>query len=533
MAHREKGRVPAAHSNPSHDSSISSGEKISINNLDFDISSIRIDSFSTDELGGAKLFATVFKNRFRFVHTNPSNTDLGYWLVWSPEWSEGSRYWYPDERHLVWDCAMQFSEIIRQRALKLRRNANESREAYVERQERYTSWAYRFRNKKALKSLLGLATQQPEMKVIPSDLDQDLWILPTQKQRVDLHTGECRIAQPAQLITRGLSFNLVSSMPIPHWTEFLQGVFGHDPEIISCVQRIVGYSLTTDISEQVIFVLVGNGSNGKSTFVNILTELLGDWVIQTKGSFLMSNSRKFSDYEFELEAARWENARIVIAEESTEGDVLDSALIKRATDPITHARKMYVGPVDFPTRYKLFLVTNHLPKVLDTSYGIWRRPVLIPFQVTFETPEKIRPGDTALPKDPNLMAKLRAELPGILAWAVQGCLAWQKDGLQIPESLQLVTEEYRRNEDSFLEWFDTHCRLWSSEEEKSSDLYNSYRQFVQEQNGHCLTQNRFSRRLKSDYKLTSRHSNGIWMQGVKLVNGNPAVKQLPWELSDQ
>ncbi|MEC1197638.1 phage/plasmid primase, P4 family, partial [Bacillus paralicheniformis] len=219
-----------------------------------------------------------------------------------------------------------------------------------------------------------------------------------------------------------------SDADCPNWKAFLESIFIDDRgapnyEIIDFMQKAIGYSLTGDTTEQVMFFLFGNGRNGKSTFINTVQHLFGDYGRQTNSDTFI---KKKNDSAINNDIARLDGARFVSAVESEEGQQLSESLVKQITGgEKMSARFLRQEYFEFTPEFKVFFTTNHKPIVKGSDEGIWRRIRLIPFTVTIPK-EKV---------DKKLPQKLAAEMPGILRWAAEGCLKWQKEGLGEPEAI--------------------------------------------------------------------------------------------------
>jgi len=202
------------------------------------------------------------------------------------------------------------------------------------------------------------------------------------------------------------------------------------------MQRAVGYALTGDVGEQCLFVMWGTGANGKSTFVETLHALLGDYAQKAEMRTLLHRDTD----TVRNDLARLRGARLVSAVEIGRGKRLNEELVKELTggDTIT-ARFLVREYFEFRPEFKLFLAVNHKPQIHGTDEAIWRRVKLVPFNV-YIPPEE---------RDKALGGKLRAELPGILNWALEGCLEWQRGGLREPEEVIAATADYRREQDLF------------------------------------------------------------------------------------
>ena len=247
-------------------------------------------------------------------------------------------------------------------------------------------------------------------------------------------------------ITKLAPVNFEPDAACPRWLEFLSRIMDGNEQLIDFLQRAVGYALTGETSEQCLFIFYGSGANGKSTFLQTMSYVLGDYSMSTPTETLLVKRRG----AIPNDVARLKGARFVIACEADAENRLAESLIKQMTGGDTiSARFLHQEWFDFEPTHKVFFGTNHKPVIKGTDYAIWRRIRLVPFEITIPEGER----------DKNLPEKLKAEADGILAWAVQGCLVWQQQGLGVPEEVKAATDSYREEMDILGEFLKDRCRL--------------------------------------------------------------------------
>jgi putative DNA primase/helicase len=266
-------------------------------------------------------------------------------------------------------------------------------------------------------------------------------------------------------------------------------------ELISFIRRAVGYSLTASINEQVLFFLYGTGQNGKSTFAETLKHLFGSYMIKATTALYTLNRNGSEPLP---EIARLVGKRLVTGSETEEGAKLAESRVKDITggDTLT-GRELYCPAFNFLPTHKLWIYGNHRPDVRGNDYGIWRRIKLIPFEVQIPDEEK----------DPKLLEKLLEELPGILDWAIEGCLEWQKNGLGTPQTVIDATAEYREKEDEIGEFLAQTCYQGGKVERTA--LYSQYLDWAK----NCgikmpMRQKAFAKRIRVRAGITESKSNG-------------------------
>lgn len=307
------------------------------------------------------------------------------------------------------------------------------------------------------------------------DADPDL--LGTPNCIVDLTTGTARPGTRADRVTMKTSVAFDPSAEAPRWTRFLDEVFGGDGEMIDFVQRAVGYSLTGHISEQVFFLLNGRGSNGKSLLIEVLDAVLGDY--GHTAPFKVFDYAQRTDHAQEL--AQFEGRRFVIAAESVENARLNEERLKALSGSGTiRANLMRQNSREFPNTVKLWLATNHRPRVLDDTDAFWRRARLIPFGTRFvdddvlEADPELRDDQTVLPCDKHLKAKLMDEAAGILRWCVAGAARWHEDGLRVPDRVKQASTAWRDEADELGEFMGACCELGAARRVFADDIYRVY-----------------------------------------------------------
>jgi len=225
----------------------------------------------------------------------------------------------------------------------------------------------------------------------------------------------------------------------PVWKKFLKEIFGKNRDLINFVQRALGWALTGDTSSQAMFILYGNGANGKSTFINTVMKLMGNYATSTPTETFMQKKGDQASNDI----ARLNGRRFVSAMEAEYGGKLAEAVIKRLTgDDVISARFLYGEFFDFIPTFKIFMATNHKPKIGGMDNAIWRRIRMIPLEVSFSEDKQ----------DRMLSRKLGNELPGILTWIVEGTLKWRKEGLGNTPAVLEATPAYR-HEMSAIETF--------------------------------------------------------------------------------
>jgi len=373
------------------------------------------------ELGLARRLVAEGRGRFRYA------PEIRAWYVW-----DGTR--------MAEDVTGEVYRLAKQVVDRLHAEARFA----VERRSELTRAWLKFQSAARIRAIVELATTEPDVPVMMGELDADPWALNCANGVVDLRTGELRQHDPAELHSKIVPIVYDASAAAPYWTRFLEEVFDGDAELMRFVKRFAGYSLTGDVREQLLIFAHGTGANGKSTMLGTLRQLAGDYGVQLDPAILTAGTHE--QHPTGLSDLR--GARLVTTIETDAGKRLAEALVKMLTggDPI-RARRMRCDYFEFWPSHTIWLAGNHLPAIRGTDLGIWRRIALVPFDVTFEGERQ----------DPTLPAKLAVEAQGILAWAVQGCLEWQRHGLEVPERVKAATARYRNSQDHMGRFLEECC----------------------------------------------------------------------------
>jgi putative DNA primase/helicase len=343
--------------------------------------------------------------------------------------------------------------------------------------------ANRSENGNRIKMLLSLASGKKEVSITPDDWDANPWLINCQNGTVNLKTGKLQPFCKEDYITRICSTGFDETVATPLWDSLLETITKGDADMIRYMQKALGYGLTGDISEQAMFMLYGTGSNGKSTFLNIFSAVMNTYAQSTSSETFMLKKNEGVNNDI----ARLKGARFVTAIEMEENKRLAESLIKSMTggDKLV-TRFLYGEYFEYVPQFKVFFATNHKPDIRDTTNSIWRRIKLMPFENTF----------TEANRDKHFADKILAkEMPGILAWAVKGCLLWQEEGIKEPEVVRKATSNYRAEMDSFATFFEECCEVRENGRVSNKLLRAAYDEWCKENGEYALSQRPFSQKL--------------------------------------
>ena len=367
-------------------------------------------------------------------------------------------------------------------------------------------WARQSESESRIRAMINLAKTEPGIPARVDDLDTDPWLLGVKNGTLNLRTGDVRTACRDDLITKLAPVEYNPAAVCPVWERFLSEIFKDgNQQMVQFLQRAVGYSLTADVSERVLFILHGGGSNGKTTFLETIRDLLGDYAEVTSADTLLV--KRPGTIPNDLAALK--GARFALASEAEQGRRLAEAQVKLMTGGDTiPARRLYGEWFSFRPTFKIWLATNHKPIIRSDSKAIWDRIRLIPF--------KVRISDEM--QDKGLPRKLREERPGILAWAVRGCLEWQKCGLGVPAEVRDATAGYQSEMDAFGNFLAECCVLEPDAWVTTAALRQTYEEWARE-NGeqHLLVGSEFAERLRGRGCEPKSHHEGRGWGGIRLA----------------
>ena len=440
----------------------------------------------------AELPLTESGNAERLVRDH--GTDLKYCFAWR-------RWLFWDDRRWTRDAQAQIlgrSKLVA-RSLYTEASACEDEEH----RKAIAKWARASESAKSRKAMIELATAEEGIPVTPDDLDRDPWLLNAENGTVDLRTGELRPPKRTDLLTKLAPVKYDSKASAPTFKKFLNDCMDGSEDLIAFLQRALGYAVTGEVSEDALLFFYGAGCNGKSTFLNVVSETLGiDYAHEAVPDLLLQKKR---DHLTEL--ADLHGRRLVTTTETGDGARFAEVLVKRLTgrDPIT-ARRMREDPWQFMPTFTLIVSGNHKPAIRGTDDAIWRRIHLVPFNVSFKGRE-----------DRRLPDRLRRELPGILAWLVRGSLMWQAEGLNPPDEVLVAGAEYRRESDVLVDFLAEKCVTGDHCRAKGGALYDAYLEWHKGAvGGEPLNNTAFGLELKQRGFSSKHRSDGSWRLGIGL-----------------
>jgi putative DNA primase/helicase len=411
------------------------------------------------------------------------------------------QYDHRRNRWLVWDAHRwvddRDGEVMRRAKAMLRLRLKEA--AAIDddaRRQREVVHALASESRGRLEAMLELAKSEHPIANTGDHWDLNPWILGAPNGVIDLRTGRVRSGRRQDWLTMSVAVPFEPDARCPRFCRFLEEVFMGDVQVITFVHRAIGYSLTGSTSEQCLFVNYGTGANGKTTLLQSLMHVLGDYALNTPFSTIELQRSSIPN-----DVAALVNRRLVMASETNDGMPLNEARIKALTggDPVS-ARFLHCEWFQFTPTAKFWLAVNHRPVVRDDSHGFWRRIRLIPFRQRF-------------PVNPGLSEELRAEATGILAWAVQGCLDWQTQRLVPPAAVVEATRHYERDSDPLAAFLEEDCFVDVNAETGARELYEHYQIWARRHgltDRETLNATMFGRKLSQQFERQSTRRGNVY-----------------------
>ncbi len=450
-----------------------------------DVSELDQGEYLGTDVGNAQRLVDTYGTRFRWC------ADWGTWMAWN------GRLWARDSGGAIVEAAKAITVTLLEEAVTV---------ADSDERKKAVRWAMTSASSQRIDAMIKLARSAPGIPVAADDFDADPMILNVGNGRLDLRTGQLMGHDPAKLCTKIAGANYIPNAPAPVWEAFLHQVLPDD-EVREFVARAAGYSLTGLVTEQKMLIPTGTGANGKSTLLEALLAVWGHYGRQADPGLLLARSD-----DHPTGVARLQGARFVISSESDEGAKLAEATVKRLTggDKMI-GRYMRQDFFEFTPSHKLWMQSNHKPKVTGTDHAIWRRLRLVPFDVTVADEDQ----------DRQLPDKLRGEADGIMAWAVAGCLRWQTGGLTEPLAVTLATDAYRASQDTLGEFLAEACTFTDTTAHTSAkDLYSAYTQWCDDAGERPKSQRALGQHLSErglDRVRLGHHNRWHWI-GLALTD---------------
>ena len=449
-------------------------------------------SYDATDTGNAHRLYDKFGNVLKYSYNRKK------WFFWT------GKKWTIDESGEVKKLADEVCEDLKKEAWQI-----EDEKV----QEAALKWAKRTAGSSAKEAMIKECQHLEDIPASPDAFDAYTDFLNVQNGVVNLRNGELMPHDNRLMLSKITNCEYDAKKKKPkRWLQFLDEITGGDKDLQAYIQKCIGYSISGSNKEQCAYFLYGMGNNGKSTFLDTIADMLGDYASNAQPDTLMLQSKVGSlGGGANSDIARLKSARFVTCEEPTEGVRLNEGLLKQLTggSKVT-CRFLYGDEFEYTPEFKIWVATNHKPVVRGTDVGIWRRIKLMPFEVN-------------IPKnkvDKNLKYKLRQEFPQILAWAVEGCIKWQAEGLDEPECVREATKDYKQEMDLIAGFVEQCVMIDYASDNKvmGADLFAVYRAWAKQNNEWEMTAKKFGMEIIKKLPEKGRDSKGTFYKRIALTD---------------
>lgn len=446
--------------------------------------------FPLTDLGNSERFVKIHGDDVRYVE------QWGRWHIWN------GAYWPADLTSGIVRRGKQTVRLIREEAARITTDQHAANETFKH--------ATRSESEAKIRAMLGLAASDSKVVATPDEFDVNPWLLNVPNGTIDLQTGEMREHRREDLLSRSASARWDVRAQAPIWNAALDRWTDGNENLRLFLQRAVGYSITARTGQDVFFFLFGSGRNGKSQFIQAIRHVLGDYARTIRPEALMVVQ---GGGGIPNELAALVGVRFVSTTEVEEGTRMAESLVKQLTGKDTiSVRFMRQEFFQMNPVMHLWIAGNHKPTIRGTDLAIWERVKTIPFTVTIPAEER----------DPDLGDKLEAEASGILRWMVDGCLMWQREGLNPPAEVNAATADYRKEMDILGEFLSDRCVVEYAASVNATALYESYTDWAKSMGEKQWPQTLFGRKLREREFLHMRTSTFRGWEGLRLKTGDDA-----------
>lgn len=453
------------------------------------------NEYDPNDSGNAQRLRDKFNGDIRYSYTRKK------WMYWD------GRMWVYDETGQIKKLADMVVAELKAEALRCEDE---------EERERKLKFASKTANSAGKTNMITEAQHLDGIPIRIEELDQYIDYFNVQNGIVNLRNGELMPHDSNFLMSKiaGCEYDPDASHKPKRWIQFLYEVTNGDEELARYLQKCVGYSLTGSIKEQCAFFLYGMGNNGKSTFLETIADMMGDYASNAQPDTIMMRKEGGGAGS---DIARLRSARLVTSEEPTEGVRLNEGLVKQLTGggKIT-CRFLYGDEFEYSPEFKIWITTNHKPVIRGTDVGIWRRIRLIPFEVNIP-PEKV---------DKQLKYKFREEMPQILRWAVEGAILYRKEGLELPACVIKATAEYKAEMDLMASFMEACIAIDYTEAVPipASEIYSIYTEWARENNEYVMTSRKFFGELGKRTPEKRKLASGVVYGKIRLTELAKSLK---------
>lgn len=444
------------------------------------------------DTGNALKFAAMFKDSVRY------NCDNRGWMIWN------GKYWEFDYTNRIRNYVEILAERLRTEMMPI-----EDEEA----RKKCVANIKHILNKAGKDALLTEAAAMGDMPTVNSDYNKDSELLNCENGVVNLRTGELLPHDKGQMISQSTHIDVDLEGEPKEFLRFLDSTFDGNKGIIDFLLKAFAYSMTNEAGEQEMYILYGDGSNGKSLLLEVIHDILGDYATMSRPTLL---TEQFNGNSSLGAIARLQGKRFVCCEELKTGDRMDESIIKMLTSGYGNiiGKFLYANEFEFNFKGKIFMATNYKPVIRGTDKGIWRRINVIPFRKAFE-------GKDA---DKTLKEKLMAEKSQILGYLAKCYRRYLKEGLEPPADMTKEVMDYRTEQDVVQNWVDERCQLGPREYAKASALYTDFVAWAKANNEFVMSNTMFGRNLAKKFERKQLSSGKVYY-GIAIRRDAPNIER--------
>jgi len=470
-----------------------------------DASNQSLINFNFSDVGNAERLLAVYGKNIKY---NPIRCS---WFIWS------GKHWKADNNGKIENLSRKVIRKLQAEgeSISLSGLEPEEKEKKSKLKSKIRSFVLKSEGDGRLKAMINQA--KTFNAFIIKETDKNVYILNVKNGTLNLRTGLIKKHERKDFLTKLIDVEYSAKTQCPNWLEFINKIFTGDKELINYIQKSIGYSLTGDSRLQCFYILHGKGSNGKGTFMQVISKLMGPYYSTLMPESLMERTGNNEGAREDL--AKLESTRFVCVNECDENKYFDENLLKRmssgANEKFT-VRRMYEKYFDLSPEFKMWMTTNSLPRIKGTDKGIWRRVRKIPFEYDFDLDEN---------KDLNFFdEKLLPEITGILNWALEGCLKWQQEGMEVPEAVMVELEKYKSDMDPILRFIEDCCVVSETCKVRIPDLYENYIDWSHENKEYVLSSIKFSKKLADKGYKQSRIMNYRYWIGIGIADNEQPIE---------
>lgn len=470
--------------------------------------------YSYSDTGNAERFYDYFGKFFKYNVTDKC------FMFWT------GKVWIRDEKNIIRKYANKFIEILQVEENQLREQMlalyNEGKKDEGKTAEKiYDACCKntaRVANKAGKDAMLNEFASLYDIPITSDSFNKDDFLLNTDSGIVDLRTGKILPFDRTKLISKSTHCK-VSFEHSQVWEDFVYSVLDdgnkeNTAALVRSLQTCLGYSLTGSTREQVMFLLYGGGSNGKSTLVEQINHTIGDYGENIRSSVLMQDKNSNNSTAFSF--AKLQTTRFLMTGETDEGNKLAEAQLKALVGGDTISAQFKFGnEFSFTPKFKLWMSTNYPPNIRGTDFGIWRRIIMFEFKRRFTEDEK----------DKDMPIKLQAETDKILGWCIQGYLLYQQNNnLLITTSQRLALQNYRAKMDNITQFINKECTIQENSSILCKELYSQYKAWTANNTDFTYKESKFSEELQAKGIIVERSFDGkAYYKGIRL-NGTFTIR---------